>query len=170
MIKIIIKELSQESADSIMKKLSGEALENFKKGFHDEAKNILKGNDHIWALPPGKPDGASYEQDKRIYYLISLNGNHYLFVGINPTPLGLINLSSFARIVSQPKCKAAICLKKLIEDKLVPMCRINNKKEIAARIATDRGEKVFQNLKNDLPIGIKKIEIINASCRMELVN
>jgi hypothetical protein len=146
--------LSQKNADNIMKELSGESIDNFKLGFHEEKENILTGKDHIWALPP----------DKRIYYLISLNGNHYLLVGINPTPFGIINLSSFARIVSQPKGEAPNCLRKLIEDKLVPLCRKNGKKFISTRIATDRGEKVFRCLQKEKPTGIREIKINNSAC------
>lgn len=164
-----IKELSQKDADCIMKGLSGEPLEDFKLGFHDESKNILKGKDHVWALPlPEESAKQTYNPDKRIYYLISFEGIPYLLVGINPTPIGLINLSSFARIVTQPKGKATDCLRIVIQDKMVPMCRENGKGIIVARIATDRGEKVFHQLRRKLPKGIKEIEITNSTCHLIL--
>jgi hypothetical protein len=164
-----IKALSQKDADCIMKGLSGEALGDFKLGFHDESKSILKGKDHVWALPlPEESAKQTYNPDNRFYYLISFEGIPYLLVGINPTPIDVINLSSFARIVSQPKGKATVCLRKLIEDKLVPMCREKGKRAIFARIATDRGEKVFHRLRRELPKGIKEIEIASPACHVIL--
>ena len=167
--QMTVKKLSQEDADRIMKGLSEKLLEDFKRGFHDEAKNILNGKDHVWALPlPEEAVPQSYNPDKRIYYLILFEKIPYLLVGINPTPIDVMNLSSFARIVSQPKGKATICLRKLIEDKLVPMCREKGKRAIFATIATDRSEKVFHRLRRELPKGIKEIKISSLTCHVIL--
>ena len=143
-----------------MKGLSGEPLDNFKLAFHEEAKNTLEGRDNLWALhAPEKSTQQANSSDKRIYYLISIDEIPYLLVGINPTPIQMINLSSFSRIVSEPKGKATVCLTKLIGDKLVPVCRENDKSTIAAMIFTDRGDKVFRQLRQKLPRGIKEIRL-----------
>lgn len=138
-----------------MKQLSGEILKDFKLGFHSEKENVL--ND-IWALPP----------HERRYFLILLDQINYLLVGINPTPPNSVNISSFSRIVLEPKGYAAACLKVLIEKYLVPLCRETGKRIISAHIATGRSEKTFKKLKKNLPQGIEKITISPKSCNIVL--
>lgn len=164
---ITIKKLRQEEADSIMKGLSGEPLENFKKGFHVEEENLSKG--HTWALPPpGVQSGTSENANRRIYYLVALNEVSYLLIGINPTPPNSILLSSFARINTRQGKMAGQSLKKFIEDILIPMCRETGKTAIAARIASDRADKVFRHLQRALPRGIRAIRINGSACFIEI--
>lgn len=162
--EITLQKLSQEYADSFMKNLSGEPLDNFKTAFHEEKENMYK-QYASWALPPSK----------RIYYLLLFDGIRYLLVGINPNAADdIINISSFEKVATEQKDKAAVCMKKLIECKLIPMCHVSGKKVISALITTDPGRKVFENLKKDLPKGVKKIDLnykdyISWSCVVHLM-
>src|SRR2546428_326615 len=101
-----IRLLSQEEADDIMKHLEGKYYSNFTEAFHEEK---AKPREQRWALPP----------EKRLYYRV----DSYLF-GINCQNVAALSLSSLARIdATSPKGNCAMCLKFLIEEKLVPLCR-----------------------------------------------
>lgn len=137
--EIQIKELSQKETDRLIEQLSGDPLKNFKEGFDVEKEKMR-------ALP----------LNERTYYLILLKGNPYLFVGIN----SFINISSFARVVLEPKGKAAVCLNQLITEKLVPICNcLTPRKNVISSRLKRGGYKVFQYLQKNLPKGIEKIII-----------
>lgn len=102
-----IEYLSQEQTDKIMKSLPPTLLEGFREAFQDERDRMEK-QEVIWALSP----------EHRQYYLVYLNELPYLLVGIEK----YINISSFVRIVEEPKGHASDCLKQLIEERLIPRC------------------------------------------------
>jgi hypothetical protein len=128
-----IKLLSQQEADDLMKTLRAQCLSNFRKAFHSERD---KPRDMIWALP----------KEERLYYQVE----SYLF-GVNPKPAFSIGISSFARILdATPEKSCAECLKKLICDKLVPMCKDQQKNLIKVALTED-GKRIFRALQAILP-------------------
>jgi len=128
-----IRLLSQEEADDMMKSLEGWYSANFYEAFHEERD---KPREQRWALPP----------EKRLYYQVG----SYLF-GINRENLMALSLSSFARIDgTSPRGDCARCFKLLIEEKLIQLCREQNKKEINAQLSPG-GVKVFEKLKSMMP-------------------
>lgn len=156
---IQINKLLEGEVDNLIKSLSGEPLENFKEGFHEEKENMKE-----------------LSSEKRIYYSVLQDNAPYLLVGINLNPASnVISISSFARIVSEPKGMAADCIKELIEEKLVPMCGNSEpKKEVINARLTHGGYKVFKYLqgKDNIPKGVEKIIIMKAypywSCRLHI--
>ena len=136
---IQVAELSCREADTLLKGLSCEGLQNVREAFHVEKANI-DGGKSAWALP----------RNERIYYVAQLQNDPYLLVGIHPNPLPssphIVNISSLARVASAAKGKATYCLRAVIQEKLVPFCEQNGKTLIVARIHTERGLKVFRAL------------------------
>lgn len=129
-----IRLLSQEEADGMMKSLKGKYLSNFTEAFHEERH---KPSGQRWALPP----------EKRLYYRVE----SYLF-GINCENMTALSISSLARIdASSLKGKCAICLNRLIKEKLIPLCREQNKRQIIAALITPGGVTVFEKLRSMMP-------------------
>jgi hypothetical protein len=124
-----IRILSQEEADDMMKSLKGKYLSNFTEAFHEERH---KPSGQRWALP----------SKKRLYYRVE----SYLF-GINCENMTALSISSFARIDASPlEINCAICLNRLIKEKLISLCREQNKRQITAALVTSGGITVFKNL------------------------
>lgn len=132
---ITTHKITQAEANSLMENLSGQALENFNLGFHDEKDNILMKRKPI-ALSP----------EDRSYYLVRVKNIDYLLVGINLNPNKTANLSSYARITTRRNVKAATCLKRLLEQELVPLCRSLGKERILSYAYTERSARVFASL------------------------
>ncbi len=146
MVELAIKKLSQKEAEGLRRVLSEEVMKNIEEAFEEEERNLQ----HYgwWALPP----------DERIYYLASLNGISYLLVGINPNPTPTtINISSFSRVTQESKGRAPICLGRLIEGKLIPFCREQGKDRIMTRVITEKGRRVLESLRTNLPRGVAEI-------------
>lgn len=145
-MELAIKKLSQKEAEDLRRVLSEEVIKMIDEAFKEEERNLP----HYgwWALPP----------DKRIYYLVSLNGIPYLLVGINPNPAPtMIYISSFSRVTQELKGRAPICLGRLIEDKLIPFCREQGKDSIKTRVTTEKGRRVLESLRTNLPRGVAEI-------------
>lgn len=126
-----IRLLAQEEADDTMKSLKDKYLSNFTEAFHEER---YKPSGQRWALPP----------EKRLYYRVE----SYLF-GINCENMTALSISSLARIdASSLEGNCAICLNRLIKEKLIPLCRERNKRQITAVLVTSGGIMVFKKLKS----------------------
>jgi hypothetical protein len=145
---ITIHKIAQAEANSLMEQLSGEALDNFKLGFHDEKDNIVMNIKPI-ALP----------QKDRSYFLIKVDTINYLLVGINLNPDKTLNLSSYARITTKLNGKASSCLKQLIEQELVPLCHSLAKGRILSLAYTQRSTKVFEKLTRLQIKGVKDVKL-----------
>jgi hypothetical protein len=151
---VVIQELSEAAADSLRRSLRGECLENVKSAFTQEEDRL--GGQGSWPLP----------KDQRIYYLALLDGTPYLLAGINPGPSSCsVNISSVARVVGEPRGQATVCLRWLIEELLVPMCRGLGRSFIDAKITTERARRVFSSLASDRPKGIERIDLDGSSWR-----
>ncbi len=154
---IKIHDITQPEANSLIEQLSGETLENFKLGFHDEKNNIVMNKRPI----------ALSEKD-RSYFLIKVDNTDYLLVGINLNPRKTLNLSSYARITTKLKGKAAICLKLLIEQKLVLLCQAHGKERIMSKAYTSHSITVFNKLTQFQINGIKDIKLNGDSLSITL--
>lgn len=154
-MKIETKELPQQEVDSLIKNLSGEPLQNFRKAFHAERENFDP--KLTWALP----------RNERIYYLALLQNTPYLLIGIHPHPLPamphIINISSIARIALEPRGKAADCFRVILEERLIPFCKNEGKRLMSARITTGRGLKVFEAICMEPPVHVINVSIIETS-------
>ncbi len=142
---ISIRELDQAEANCLRESLSGECLRLVQCGFKPE-EDRLRGH-RGWAL----------SKDCRIYYLVLLGGTPYLLVGVNPSAGPVINISSIARVVAEPRGYAALCLRRLIEETLVPMCHDLRRQFIEAQAETAGGAKVLRSLKEQ---GLRGVESI----------
>ena len=145
---ITIHKMMQAEADSLMAKLSDEALENFKLAFHDEKENIVMNKKPI----------ALHKKD-RSYFLVKVDNIDYLLVGININPNKTLNISSYARITTKLNGKAISCLQQLIADELVPMCQSLGKERIISYAYTQRSSKVFEKLRKLQIHGVKDMDL-----------
>jgi hypothetical protein len=103
-----------------------------------------------WALPASQ----------RIYYLGSVNDSPYLLIGVNPSPpVDAIHLSSFARIVPETRRLARPCLKKLVEDFLVPLARTTGRRRIRANMLNMASRHALEHLETHPPKGVLKIHV-----------
>lgn len=142
---LTIGELTEGEADFWLKNLyasGGELLKNFLEAFHDEKSSLPPK-----ALPP----------EKRRYYMVYVNGKEELLAGINSEH---VNISSMTKVVTKndSKARGRACVRKLIEDILVAECRGTGKGFFSVMTNED-GKRVFDYLKENMPIGIKEIEI-----------
>ena len=166
MYEVTVHELSQRDADNVRKASSDEILRNLMKAFSEEETGLNR--DGAWALPP----------DKRRYYMLSLKGLirrrlrrvNYLLVGVNPqaTPRSIV-ISSFAKVAHELKRQGAVCLRKLVEEKLVPLCQEMGKEAIATGPTNDRARDVLEKLREGLPTGIREIRVSGVAYIMELI-
>lgn len=130
---LLIRELSQEQAVSLIKSLSVVYLQKWNTAFHE------KGN-----LPLGGPVALS--EEKRTYYLVE----SYL-VGLSWSNITEASLSSFARVLpTHPAGSCAMCLKALFESRIFPLCRLQGKTQIVAKLELG-GVLVFKELQVLLP-------------------
>jgi hypothetical protein len=130
---VLIRELSQEDADSLIKSLSGIYLTNWKTAFHEER---------------GLPSAGlvALSKEKRTYYLVE----SYL-AGVSWSNLSAANLSSFARVLpTHPAGSCATCLKTLFEHHVFPKCRLQGKTQIVAKLEPG-GVQVFKELQALMP-------------------
>jgi hypothetical protein len=133
---VLIQELSQQSADDLMKSLDGVYRENWTKAFHQEQERPQAG---LIALP----------KEERTYYRVE----SYL-VGVAVGNLNALSLSSFARVLpDHPAGSCAMCLKELFEKQIFPTCRRLGKTGISARLTPD-GVEIFKELGN-LMLGVQ---------------
>jgi hypothetical protein len=144
--ELLVEKLSQTQADELTKGLPAEFLSNLNQSFQDEnRRRENQGQTAVWALPP----------DSRTYYLIRVDSNPYLLVGINKD----VNISTFLKVTLNLKGFGAACLGKLIEDELIAQCRQQGKPVIATYIVTVEGYNCLKKLEDNLPRGIKEIRI-----------
>ncbi len=144
-----ICKLTQAEANNILKTLSQISLQNFNTAFDTEHNNMLmrqweSDKSVMIMLPP----------EERLYFLIKVNGKKYLLIGISSQSETSVNISSIASINQEIKGKAVHCLKKLIEDELVPMAIETNKRSVNAYAYSKRSWRVFDKLSR---LGIKGI-------------
>lgn len=130
---MLIQELSQKSADELIKSLDGVYGRNWTEAFHQERERPRTG---LIALP----------KEDRAYYRVE----SYL-VGIAVGNLNALSLSSFARVFpDHPVGSCAMCLKELFEKHIFPTCRCQGKTGISTRLTVD-GRKVFEELRTLMP-------------------
>ncbi len=138
---MICKEIDRIKADILMRKLPSD---NFYKAFHVERER-KEANEQIWALPSGE----------RIYYIVSIEEDDILLAGIN----NYLNLSSFAKVINEDKFRGMgrRCVKKLIEDVLVPRVKAEGRRVFYSNITSGDGKRVLDYLLSNLPDGISNI-------------
>lgn len=136
-----IKPIEQAEAQSWMERISSDPAlqDNFKKVFQDEAQN-------------GSP--KALQPERRLYFLIFATGTAELIAGVHPTSNGI---SSMLKLLPKEKAKSCgrDCVRKLIEEVIVPRCRSTGQPCFSANaFASDDGRKVFTWLGENLPNGI----------------
>lgn len=133
------RRLSQADADGIMRALSDAQYNNFVAAFHEEADRSQAGSGwRHWALP----------EDEREYYVIDLEMQPYLLVGLNVQNVAAyIGLSSFARIAPAPNGYAADCLAPFMRCQL-ERCKgmVPPRPGVSAQLSAG-GYKVFLRIK-----------------------
>ena len=156
---IVVEKLSQEGADQLIRSLSGtkpyEPLANFCKAFTEEVRGG-------WNLRRALPESD------RLYYTVRLEDVRYLLVGITPSiDMESVGLS-FARIHEEARGAATNCLRTFIETELLPYCRRLNKSLIKARIINPDAWKIFDVLRQGLPLGLNVAHLSDSSCVLNL--
>ena len=132
-LPLLIQELSQRQADLLIKSLDGIYLQKWVTAFHEEKD-----------FPMAGPVALS--EEKRTYHLVE----SYL-VGFSWSNNTATSLSSFARVLpAHPTGSCAMCLKALFESRIFPLCRLQGKTQIVAKLEPG-GVQVFKELQALLP-------------------
>jgi hypothetical protein len=136
-----IEILEQDKAQSWMERLFNDPVlqTDFKKVFQGEAQN----------------SGAkALQPEQRLYFLILAAGTPELIAGIHPPSNGI---SSMLKLLPKERSKTCgrDCIRKLIEEVIVPKCRSAGQPCFSANaFASDDGRKVFRWLAANLPNGV----------------
>ena len=143
---ITVHMLRQDEADVHLKKAfeSSQFSGDIRISFQEEFSQ-----DNISALPP----------NRRLYFLACASSSDELIAGIDSHT---VNLSSFCKINTKEEslARGRDCVRKLIEQVIVPKCRESRKDHFSAMPATLRSLKLFEYLMapENLPFGISRIE------------
>jgi hypothetical protein len=150
---ITIKKLSQQQADQMLRRLPDEIMN---PAFHEEKARKAR-REVLWTCPPVEGTHPKDGIEQRNYYLIQVDSAPRLLVGIERW----FNISSFANVADEPRHFVVKCLKKLIEEILIPGCLSLKQRKpfIYSTITTERGKQVMEELNNDLPKGVSEIGI-----------
>lgn len=143
-----VLQINRDEADSWLKKLDAEGGDlryNFEIAFHAERGRKYK-KETIWGLPP----------DEMTYYMVYRDRDAVLIAGINQNH----DICAFAKVTNKKefKSKGKYCVKKLIEDVLVPRCKVAAVNTSRAYAYTQRSIHIFEYLMGNLPKGINQIE------------
>lgn len=136
-----IEHLDQVTAQSWMDRIYCDpALQDgFKKVFQEESRT-----GGAKALTP----------EQRLYFLISATRTPELIAGLHSTSNGI---SSMLKLQPKEKSKTCgrDCIRKLIEEVIVPRCRLIGQPSFSANAyASDDGRRVFRWLAANLPNGV----------------
>lgn len=154
-----VKELSQQEASDLFKKLLNSRSNGFLQKFFEDAfqaENVHK----IF-----KKNQIALSSNERSYYLVSANGRDEALFGINfntlQNPSVSYEISSIGKIIEE-QIDVWRHIKVLLEDKqhgLIPKCLKNGVKIINARISSKGGKRAFDDLANSKLSGGYNIQL-----------
>lgn len=142
-----VLQINRDEADSWLKKLDADLSYNFEMAFHTEKGKKYR-KETIWALPP----------EEMTYYMVYRDRDAVLIAGINQNH----DICAFAKVTNKKEfdSKGKYCVKKLIEDVVVPRCKTAEINTSRAYAYTKKSSHVFEYIMENLPKGIKLIETL----------